>query len=154
GWAPGNRPSQLPDGIGRFLPRKSDVIIQVHYHPSGKAETDRSRIGLYFARKPVKQLLHWNAAANFEMKLPPGDSNIEIKASWQVPVDLIAHAVTPHMHLLGKDMLMSVKFPDGRLQDLIKIDDWDFDWQYSYYFKDALELPKGAQLLVTAHFDN
>ncbi len=154
GWAPGNRPSQLPEGVGRSLPRKSDVIIQVHYHPSGKAETDRSRIGLYFARKPIKQTLHWNAAANFEMQLPPGESNIEIKASWEVPVDVLAYAVTPHMHLLGKDMQMSVKYPDGRAQDLIKVDNWDFNWQYTYYFQQPIELPKGTRLLVTAHFDN
>jgi len=154
GWAPGNRPSQLPAGVGRSLPKKSDVIIQVHYHPSGKAETDRSQIGLCFARKPVKQTLHWNAAANFEMQLPPGASDIEIKASWEVPVDVVAYAVTPHMHLLGKDMMISLKYPDGRAQDLIKVDNWDFNWQYSYYFQEPIELPKGTRLLVTAHFDN
>jgi hypothetical protein len=154
GWAPGMRPSQLPEGIGRSLPRKSDVIVQVHYHPDGKPETDRSTIGLYFARKPVKQLLHWNAAANPEMQLPPGESNIEIQARWELPADVVAYAVTPHMHLLGKDMLMAVKYPDGRVQDLIKIDDWDFNWQYSYYFQNPLVLPKGAELVVTAHFDN
>ena len=104
GWAPGNQPSQLPDGIGRSLPRNGDVIIQVHYHPSGKAEVDRTRIGLQFARKPIRQILHWNAALNPEMNLPSGQSNIEIKAAWPVPVDLVAHAVTPHMHLLGNDM--------------------------------------------------
>ncbi len=154
GWAPGNRPSQLPEGVGRYLPRKCDVIIQVHYHPSGKPETDRSRIGLYFARKPIKQTLHWTAAANLDMQLPPGESNIEIKAGWETPVDLVAYAVTPHMHLLGKEMVMSLKYPDGREQDLIKVDDWDFNWQYTYYFQEPIELPKGTQLLVTAHFDN
>jgi AhpC/TSA family/Copper type II ascorbate-dependent monooxygenase, C-terminal domain len=154
GWAPGNRPSQLPEGVGRSLPRKSDVIIQVHYHPSGKAETDRTRIGLYFARKPIKQTLHWNAAANLEMQLPPGESAIEIKARWELPVDVVAYAVMPHMHLLGRDMMMSLKYPDGRAQELIKIDSWDFNWQYSYYFQEPIEIPKGTQLLVTAHFDN
>ena len=67
GWAPGNQPSQLPDGIGRSLPKDADVVIQVHYHPSGKPEIDRTRIGLRFARKPVRQTLHWNAAPE------PGD---------------------------------------------------------------------------------
>ena len=71
GWAPGNEPSRLPEGVGRVLPRKADVIMQVHYHPSGKPETDRSRIGLYFARKPVKQILHWSAAINAEFQIPP-----------------------------------------------------------------------------------
>ena len=154
GWAPGNQPTQLDDGIGRFLPKNADVVIQVHYHPDGKPEVDRTRIGLRFSRKPVRQVLHWNAALNVDMKLPYGDTNTEIQASWPVPVDLVAHAVVPHMHLLGKDMLMSVTFPDGRNQDLIKIDGWDFNWQYSYYFETPQELPKGSVLKVVAHYDN
>jgi hypothetical protein len=86
--------------------------------------------------------------------LPAGDSNIEVKAAWEVPVDVIAHAVVPHMHLLGKDMLMTVTFPDGRTQDLIKIDDWDFNWQYAYSLEQPLDLPKGSVVKVIAHFDN
>jgi len=154
GWAPGNLPSQLDEGIGRSLPRQSDIIIQVHYHPRGKAEVDRTKIGLHFARKSVKQIMHASAAINPELDLPPGKTNIEVKAAWQVPVDLVAHAVTPHMHLLGRDILMSVKFPDGRVQDLIKIDDWDFNWQYTYNFEKPLDLPKGTLLTVVAHYDN
>jgi hypothetical protein len=154
GWAPGNQPTQLPDGIGRSLPSKADVIIQVHYHPSGKAEVDRTQIGLRFSRKPIRQVMHWNAAVNLEMKLPAGESNSEIKATWKVPVDLIAHAVVPHMHLLGKDMLMSATFPDGRSQDLIRIDNWDFNWQYTYYFEHPMDLPKGSVVKVVAHYDN
>ena len=154
GWAPGSMPSVLPDGVGRSLPKGADVVIQVHYHPSGKTETDRTRIGLRFARKPVHQTLHWTAALNPDLKLQPGESNVEVKAVWQAPVDVTAYAVAPHMHLLGKDMLMSVTYPDGRVQDLIRIDDWDFNWQYQYYFEKPIDLPKGTVLNVTAHFDN
>jgi hypothetical protein len=154
GWAPGNQPTELEDGIGRFLPKNADVVIQVHYHPDGKPEVDRTRIGLRFSRTPIRQVLHWNAALNTEMKLPFGESNTEIQASWTVPIDLVAHVVVPHMHLLGKDMLMSIAFPDGRTQDLIKIDGWEFSWQYSYYFEKPLDLPKGSVLKVVAHYDN
>jgi hypothetical protein len=94
------------------------------------------------------------AALNPELQLPPGQSNIEIKAAWQAPVDLVAYAVTPHMHLLGRDITMSVKFPDGREQDLIKISEWDFNWQYSYFFEKPLEIPKGTVLNVLSHYDN
>lgn len=154
GWAPGSQPSQLPDGIGRSLPKGADVIVQVHYHPNGKKEVDRSRIALRFSRKPVRQTLHWNLAANVELKLPAGESNVEVKAAWLVPVDVVAYAVAPHMHLLGRDMLMTVTYPDGRSQDLIKIDDWDFNWQYSYYLEEPLDLPRGSVVKVIAHFDN
>ncbi len=154
GWAPGNTPAFLDEGIGRSLPRKSDVIIQVHYHPRGKAETDRSKIGIYFSRKPVKQTLHWSFVINPGLELPPGESSIEIKAAWEVPVDVVAHSVAPHMHLLGRDMQISVKFPDGHVQDLIKIDDWDFNWQYTYNFEKPIDLPKGSVVYLVSHYDN
>jgi peroxiredoxin len=154
GWAPGNEPSRMPEGIGRALPKKADVIVQVHYHPSGKPETDRSRIGLHFARKPIQQTLHWNAALKRDLEIPAGEPNLEAKGAWPVPVDLVAHAVIPHMHLLGRDIAMSVTYPDGRSEDLVKIADWDFAWQNTYYFEKPLDLPKGAVVKVVAHYDN
>ena len=161
GWAPGNEPSFLPDGVGRILPSKADVVMQVHYHPSGKDEVDRTRIGMYFAKKPVKQILHWNLAGNFGMVIPPQSKNVEIDAGWKVPemawsipVDVTALAVTPHMHTFGRDMTVTVTYPDGRNEDLIRIGDWDFNWQNTYYFEKPLDLPKGTMLKVRAHYDN
>ena len=161
GWAPGNEPAFLPEGVGRSLPSKADVVVQLHYHPSGKPETDRTRIGLYFAKKPVKQVLHWNLAANFGLDIPPQSSNFEVDAGWKVPefgwkvpLDVTALAVTPHMHLLGRDMTMTATYPDGRSEDLIRIGDWDFNWQNSYFFEKPIDLPKGTVVKVRAHYDN
>jgi hypothetical protein len=161
GWAPGNDPAFLPDGVGRVLPSKGDVVMQLHYHPSGKPETDRTRIGIYFAKKPVKQILHWNYAVNPLLYIPAQSKNFEADAGWKdpgfgwkVPVDVTALAVTPHMHRLGRDMTMTATFPDGREQDLIKIGDWDFNWQNTYYFEKPIEFPKGTIVKVRAHYDN
>jgi hypothetical protein len=154
GWAPGNEPSRLPEGVGRLLPRGADVVVQVHYHPSGKPETDRSRIGVIFSKTPIRQTMQWSLAGKFDLKIPPGESNYEAKAQWRIPVDVEALAVTPHMHMIGRDMRMWVTFPDGRDQDLIIIPDWDFSWQNTYYFEQPLTLPQGSVLKLIAHFDN
>ena len=154
GWLPGNEPSFLPDGVGRLVPKASDIIIQVHYHPQGKAETDRTKLGLYFSKKPVKQVMYLGLATNLGLMLPPGNSNIEVNAGWQVPVDVTAYSVTPHMHLLGRDMQVSVRFPDGRIQDLVKVLDWDFNWQVTYQFEKPFDIPKGSLVYVTSHYDN
>jgi hypothetical protein len=154
GWAPGNEPCRLPEGVGRSLPRRADVILQVHYHPSGKPERDRTRIGLYFCRMPVKQTLQWNGAANLDFRLAAGNPKIDVRAEWYVPVDVVALAVAPHMHRLGRDLAMSVKFPDGRIEQLIDIPAWDFGWQGTYYFERPIDLPRGSVVRVRAHFDN
>ena len=157
GWVPGASYRLMPDGFGRSLPKKADIIVQVHYHPSGKPETDRTKLALYFAKKPVKRTVHRAGAWNPTFVLNPSAPNasrIEVKASWKSPVDVIAFACVPHMHLLGRDMTMSLRYPDGRRQDLIRVDDWDFNWQLAYRFAMPMILPKGTILDVVAHYDN
>lgn len=154
GWAAGNTPHHLPEGIGRLVPAFSDVILQVHYHPSGKPEVDRSRLAIYLCKKPVKQTLHWANATNSTFRLLPGKADNEVKATWNVPMDVEALAVTPHMHQLGRDFRMTVTFPGGRTQDLLHIDAWDPNWQNTYYFEKRVSLPKGSIVKVIAHFDN
>jgi hypothetical protein len=154
GWGAGNEAAHLPDGIGRSLPSRGDVILQVHYHPSGKPEVDRTRLGIHFARKPVKRTLQWANATNHDFRLQPGNPHIEIKAAWYVPVDVEAFAVTPHMHQLGRDFHMSVTYPNGRKQDLIHIGDWDPSWQNTYSFEKPIRLPKGSIVGIKAHYDN
>ncbi|MDB5351849.1 MAG: putative rane protein [Planctomycetota bacterium] len=153
-WTAGSEPHRLPDGVGIRLPRQSDIILQVHYHPNGKPGADRTRMGLYFAKKPVKQALHWNNASSYDFRLPAGNSNVEVKASWYIPVALEAIAVAPHMHQLGHDMRMTVVYPDGKSRDLIHIADWDASWQNAYYFQVPVPLPAGSTVKVVAHFDN
>jgi hypothetical protein len=161
GWAPGNDPAFLPDGIGRPLPSKSDVIMQVHYHPSGKPEKDRTQIGIYFAKKPIKQVYQTNLVIQRALMIPPKAENHEVEAGWKVPefgwkvpVDLTALSITPHMHQLGRDMTVTATFPDGTNLDLIKVPDWDFNWQLTYNFEKPLDLPKGTLIRLKAHFDN
>jgi hypothetical protein len=154
GWAAGNVPHHLPDGIGRVVPAFSDVLLQVHYHPSGKREIDRTKIGIYLCRKPVKQTLHWANATNDTFKLQPGQANIEVKATWNVPVDVEALAVTPHMHQLGREFRMTVSYPGGRSQDLLHIDSWDPNWQNTYYFEKRVPLPRGSTVKIVARYDN
>ncbi|MDR3620311.1 MAG: hypothetical protein P4L85_13250 [Paludisphaera borealis] len=154
GFAAGNQVSHLPDGVGRLVHREADVILQVHYHPTGKAEVDRTRLGLYLCRKPVQQTVHWANANNDKFRLQPGKSNIEVKASWYVPVDVEALGVTPHMHQLGRDFRMTATLPNGKIQDLVHIAEWDPSWQNTYYFEKRIDLPKGSTVNIVAHYDN
>jgi hypothetical protein len=154
GWSVGRDPARLPEGVGYSLPKGSDLILQIHYHPDGKPESDRSKVGLYFARNPTRQTVHRPFAFNAGLMLLPGKQNIEVKASWTVPVAVRALAVTPHMHKIGRDMAMAVDYPDGHTEQLIKIADWDFGWQNTYFFDRPIDLPKGSVLKVVAHYDN
>ena len=104
GWGPGIQPRILPDGVGMFLPAGSAIVIQVHYHKTGKPETDLTRVGLHFARKPVDRRLNMAVALNPTLRIPPGAKHEEVRASMEVPEDISLIRIAPHMHLLGHDM--------------------------------------------------
>ncbi len=92
-WTPGNEPTRMPEGVARSLPAGADIILQPHYHPTGKPEVDRTRVGLHFSRIPIKRTVHWNAATDLHMKLPADNSNIEVRGEWPIPVDMQGLAV-------------------------------------------------------------
>ena len=153
-WTAGSEPHRLPDGVGIRIPAGPTSFSRSTTIPSGKAGNDRTRVGLYLTRKPIKQALHWNNASSYDFRLPAGDKNVEVKASWLIPVDVEVVAVSPHMHQLGRDMHMSVRLPSGRTQNLIQITNWDPAWQSAYHFQKPISLPAGAVVNVVAHFDN
>ncbi len=57
-WTPGAKPRFCPEGTGYMLPKGADILIQVHYHKSGKTETDATAVGLYLSKKPLPRQVH------------------------------------------------------------------------------------------------
>jgi hypothetical protein len=154
GWGPGIFPRLLPEGVGMFVPRGADIVVQLHYHPTGKPESDRTRIGLYFCDKPVDKQLHMAVALNFDLRIPPNESRHEERASLTVPADITLLRIAPHMHLLGHDISVTAALPDGSRRVLVTVPEWDFRWQGIFSFKEPVKLPKGSRVDVLAHYDN
>lgn len=161
GWSVGNTPRPLPNGMGRYLKKGSDLVVQMHYHPTGKAETDQSEIGLYFVKKPVAESLQEPAKlvgsiwmANYEMDIPSGEQRYTRSTTYTLPKEVILVGVVPHMHLLGKAMKVSATLPDKSVKRLIDIQNWNYNWQDEYYYERPFKLPAGTRLHVEAVFDN
>lgn len=154
GWAPGAPPEQLPAGIARRVPAKADIVMELHYHPSGREQSDRSRVGIHFARTPVKQAYHWLKLMRDSFVIPAGESNYEMTASRSIPVDLMVTMVGHHMHWLGKNMEVWVDRPDGTRIDLARADPWDFAWQRIYDLQRPVFVPRGSTVRLRAHYDN
>lgn len=157
GWVPGMRTRRLPEGIGLPLPRKAKIVMQVHYHPHGFVESDRTQVGLWFSPSgTVKQRLIYFPVGNTRFEIPAGASNFQVQASQIVPPGFSAKAITiaPHMHLLGRTIKVEIQAPDGTRQPMIYIDDWDFNWQGIYTFAEPMKLAGGSTVRVTATYDN
>jgi hypothetical protein len=155
GWAPGALPRLLPDGVGKFLRKGSDLVLQIHYHPDGKAETDQSVVGVYFNKRPARQIAGGIAVRSRILNIPAGEPRYHVTAqSDPLPADVQAIGIAPHMHYIGKEMKVVAESPDGKTIPLIWIKDWDFNWQGQYQYQTPVKLAKGSVIRLDAYYDN
>jgi mono/diheme cytochrome c family protein len=159
GWAVGATPRMMPEGIAARLPKGSDFLLQVHFHPSGKPETEKSLIGLYFAEgPPAKNLTSFSSPALFGVgagiDIPPGTKDYVIRDSFVLPGDATVYGAGAHAHYLARQMKAMATLPDGSERSLLWIKDWDFNWQDGYVYKQPFTLPKGTRIDVTITYDN
>ena len=153
-WLPGMSPQHLPEGTGQMLHARSDLVVEIHYQKTGKIETDRSTVGIHFAKPTARQLVGEIQVMNKELTIPAGAGRHHHAASFTLPVDAILLDTAPHMHLLGREMRAVAVRPDGVTVPLIWIKDWDFNWQEQYLYAEPVELPRGTRIDVDAWYDN
>ena len=154
GWAPGAAPHRLPDGVGKPLEKGSDLVFQMHYHPDGREHADRSSVAIYLAKKPVTQVVAMIPLGTRDIDIPAGESNYVREASMTLPCDATITGITPHMHLLGREMKVTATKTDGAIVPMIWIKDWDFRWQDQYAYAEPIMLPKGTRIDLRAVYDN
>ena len=159
GWAVGGEPIELPAELAFHFPTNADLVLQTHFHPNGKIERETSAVGIYFASKPpTRKFTTLQLPPAFGrlsgLNIPAGATNYAVTDSFTTPVDLEAISVTPHAHYLGKTFLLTATLPDGKQQTLLKIDDWDFNWQEDCAYKNRIRLPKGTRLDAAITYDN
>ncbi len=154
GWAPGTTPVRLPDGVGRLLPKGARIVLEVHYHKDGRPEKDKTSIGLHFAKSPVRKRLMIFELVNPTFRIPAGAERHKVSARRTVREDATALFVMPHMHLLGREAQVEAELPDGARRTLVRIPDWDFNWQDFYLFREPVKLPKGTKLRLDMWYDN
>ena len=154
GWTPGMQPFRAAEGLQMILSKGSDLVMQIHYHPTGKPETDQSELGLYFTdKRPVKWVADIALVSHW-IDIPPGDTAYKVRDHFTTPVDVEAVGIIPHAHYICKDMKGWAILPDGKKQWLIWIRDWNFDWQEQYRYAHPVELPAGTRLEMEFTYDN
>ena len=159
GWAVGGTPRILPLGLARKLPAGADIVLNSHFHPSGKEEQEQTTIGLYFTdKKPQRTLIGFQVPPVFGsisgIDIPAGESNYELTSKFTTPVDIDLVGVGAHMHYIGHTAKATATLPDGTVKPLFYIDDWDFNWQGRYTYDKPLRLPAGTTVEGSVSFDN
>lgn len=179
-YTPGSTLETYTDGSGKLLRggKNMYVVFNVHYQTTGRPETDRSRIALWFsATPPEHQLYRVNGAGETILAngkelltdtpgekaegthvaippIPPFDASYELTGITGYPEAVTIYEFHPHAHYRGKDFTYIVVYPDGREHTVLSVPRFHHHWQMAYELATPLHLPAGSKLVVVAHYDN
>ncbi|MFN7591028.1 MAG: hypothetical protein ACK501_05830 [Planctomycetota bacterium] len=159
GWAVGGMPEHLPDGLAIRLPKGADLVLSSHLHPSGKVEREQTTLGLYFAKAPPKRSLVSIQLPPFfgftaGLDIPAGAADHHLRDQFVLPCDVQAVTIGGHAHMLCRSLQMHGVLPNGDEVPLLRIANWDFDWQNRYTFREMVRLPEGTTLHADLRYDN
>ena len=154
GWAPGKTPVELPDAIAWPLDPGTDLVLQLHLLPTVEAIDVQPAIGIHFTDRPATLTPVSVLLTSKAIRIPAGDPAHVIEDSYRLPIAVDVLGIAPHMHYLGKRVEARATLPDGNELPLLRIDDWDFNWQDEYRYREPVHLPAGTRLRVRFTFDN
>jgi hypothetical protein len=154
GWSPGNRALEMHEGTAMRLPKGSRVVIQVHFHPTGKNEVEQSRLDLHFAAGAPARRIADVALVSRTIDIAPGERAYKVRDHFTLPVNVHAVGIIPHAHYVCRDVKGWAKLPNGKRVWLLWIKDWDFDWQDRYWYRRPIALPAGTRVEMEFTYDN
>jgi len=152
-YAPGSSPDNWSGGMAKLVPAGSDLVFQMHYMAHGHATSDRTSVGMVFARTPPKQRVLTLQLTNDKFIIPPGDPYHRVEVHGSIPNDALLLSFFPHMHLRGRRFEYNILQPQGQVETLLRVN-YDFYWQLSYRLADPLFLKAGTVLQAVAWYDN
>ena len=153
-WAPGKVPAFTPDDIAWRLEPGTDLVMQLHLPPVGVPEPIQAEVGFYFSDTPPVRTPAVVLLGDKTIDIPAGDRRHVVEDEYRLPVDVEVLAVYPHAHFLGADLQAFASLPDGSRRWLVRIAEWDFDWQDEYRFAEPVSLPRGTTLHMRYVYDN
>jgi Flp pilus assembly protein TadD len=153
-WQPSKQFKRNPDDMSWRLYPGSDLVLQLHMQPSGKPETIQTSLAFFFTDKPPTRFPLKIVLTSYNIDIPVGEKNYVVTNSFKLPVDVDVLSLLPHAHYLGKDLQGWVVLPDGKTNWLIRIPDWNFNWQGDYRLKTPIFAPRGSELHMRFTYDN
>ena len=153
-FVPGQGATVFPEGSGKFLPKGSTLVFQMHYTPDGRETEDQTVLGLHTQSTAPEYVLDARSVHNNRIRIPPHTEEHEMRASLRIDNDIVLHGMWPHMHYRGKHFAYEAVLPDGDRIPLLSVPRYDFNWQLLYRLEEPLFLPAGSRVICTGAHDN
>ncbi|MBL9123629.1 MAG: redoxin domain-containing protein [Planctomycetaceae bacterium] len=157
GYVPGGMPFTLTPGLAQRIPKNSVIGLQIHYVTTGKEEESTISIGFRYSRDIVQKTTRFMLIDPRDMAIPPGDAFYEMKGRKKFEKDSTLIGLFTHMHLRGRDMTFNAHYPDGKMETLLQVPNFNFEWQLGYVCPQPpheKKIPAGTEMEAIAHYDN
>mgnify|MGYP006162986973 CR=1 FL=1 len=160
GYAPGSSPLIYPidtnNSFGVVLPANSSVTLAMHYPEGSFGQLDSTKVKFYFypQNTVIREITTDFLIQNFFFTLPANYITQVSESFGPTIQDYSFMSVFPHMHLLGKDLECFAVTSTNDTINLIKINNWDFEWQGFYFFQKFIKIPAGSIIYAKGNYDN
>lgn len=159
GWLPGASPAVYPTGFGIRLSKNAKLVLQIHYPAGTAGMQDSTELHIFFTPTNNVRNLMMLPVLNHEVNINaplsiPANSVQQYTEQQAVPFDVTVFGITPHMHLIGRQIQSFGVTPAGDTQRFISIPEWDFHWQGTYMLRQAMKVAAGSTVYANATYDN
>ncbi len=148
-WLPGQHPVPLDGGAALRLPAGAELVARIRYKKTwsyeGKAMTDRSTIGIYFANASEARELTALPVADQTVQTTKGQTFTVTRTLEQ---DVQAYAIDPAQVPDDVSLQMDAVAPDGVRTPLVRFVTRS-DWRRRYWLTKPMTLTKGTKIEIT-----
>jgi mono/diheme cytochrome c family protein len=131
-WVPPETRTRLPAGVAQRLPARSRIALRVSYRKSRGPITDRSGVAFSLTAPPRRALRH--------LQLPCGSSRL--------PAAIQALAIRPVASRSGLPVEVLARRPDGAVEVLCLVRDYQLRYEVTYRFRQPIPLPAGTEVAL------
>jgi len=164
GYAPGSEPTVFPGTApltaGIRIKAGSKIVLQVHYPAGTAGGVDSStQIRLYFypvGATGIRHVYVTTPLQNWNMTIPPNTVTTytaQYPASGGIPYAISVFGVFPHSHKVCRS-IVNYAFSATDTVPLVRINNWQFNWQGYYTYKKLAVLTAGHTFYSIHVYDN
>ena len=160
GWTPGASPYYTPVGTGFRLAANTNIVVQVHYPSGSQGLVDSTRINFKITSTPQREITVWPLLNHLQnitpsLSIPANQTKTFTESAGSGGSNFTFLSAFPHMHLIGRTIksFATTTIPNDTIR-FVDIPDWDFHWQDTYVFPNAVKVPSNSTLKAIATYDN
>lgn len=164
GFIPGSEPIVFPSAsilkMGVTIKAGSQFLLQIHYPAGSGGQQDSTQVRIYFyppGTTGVREVYAFAPIQNWnfymlpnEIKTVTSDTNM---LDW-FPISVFSSL--PHSHKICTEIENYAYKASGTPDTipLMKINDWEFHWQFYYYYRNLVKIPPGYRWHGIHTYDN